>query len=142
MAPAESASQTRRSRNSNGYKVTIVYNVKQYISASELYLKLAELKVQLSKYGCEWSSIVGIELKDTTNVLHLHTYVTCLRSPWVKPCKGWNIQVAQLTYDPQIWLSYCEKYSQKKPAIEQREWLSKYYLTANASNNYGFIECT
>lgn len=130
LKPSEAPPEARRSRSNTGYAVTIVYNVKRFVSVTELYLKLNDLKVKLSKYGTEWSDNIAIELKDTTNVLHLHTYCTCTRSPWVKPETGWNIQLKKIKPDTeQFWIKYINKYDPHPCAIQQRETLSQLYLT-------------
>lgn len=123
--------RTRRSHSSNGnhYAVTIVYNRKEFTTSRKLFTQLELLKVQMTRFGTEWSDIVAIEIKESTNVLHLHTYCTCLRSPWVQPTTPWRYDIKKLRYDPQIWLKYITKHDSNKYAIEQRETLSKLYLT-------------
>lgn len=131
MSERESAPQARRSRYTRRipYAVTIVYNPIKFISASELYDKLAELKTKLVKYGTEWSDNVGIELKKN-NVLHLHTYCVCDRSAWVRPERLWNIQLKKIKPGTdQIWLHYIKKLGNHPCAIEQREVESQIYLT-------------
>lgn len=127
--PSVAAPQARRSRLTNGYAVTIVYNRKQFITSAKLFNKLQKLKDSMSKYGTEWSNYVAIEIKDTTNVLHLHTYCTCTRSPWVKHNSPWNIQLKPITPGTeQYWIKYLNKHDACQYAIEQRETLSQFYL--------------
>ncbi len=119
----------RQSSCSNGYLITIVYNKIQFISSEDLLNRLKLLKKQLLKYGAEWSSFIGIELKGN-NVLHLHTYASFIRSPWVKHSNPFNIQLKRITKgDEQRVISYILKDDPSACAIQQRETLSNHYLT-------------
>lgn len=134
MAPAErstkkfsgeaKASQTRRSRF---YIVTLVYNPNEYVSKADLDARLCIIKEYMSKYGAEWSDHVGYELK--RNVIHLHTICSCQRSPWIRPIKGWNIQLKEFPEsDYMKVVDYIEKQDQHECAVDQRFMESWLYL--------------
>lgn len=124
-APGEAkASQTRRSRL---YIVTIRQNRKQFISLVDLNAKYQIIKDKLSKYDCDWSDNIGYELTKG-GVLHMHTYVSCGRSPWYKSDNGWNIQFRAFPVEDVVnVIKYIQKWDQNVNAIEQREMESAIY---------------
>jgi len=93
--PISKAPQARRSRF---ILVTIVKNGSEFTSLSTLYQMYLNVRAKLQKYNCEWSDNIGYELKKN-NVIHLHTYVSCERSPFIKQIYGWNIQLKQFPID-------------------------------------------
>lgn len=119
------ASQTRRSRL---YIVTIRRNVVEFLSLSELNAMFEEVKDKLRRYGTEWSSFIGYEL-DKRNVLHLHTYCSCISAPWYPPTKGWNVQLKEFPHEdsPKV-IRYITKEGCNKVAIQQRELDSYIYV--------------
>lgn len=129
-SPSKPVPQAGDSRiNTKYYIFTLVHNTKIYTSSTELHQVLKQV-VNTTKYSPEWSSIIGIEIKEQSNVLHLHTFVTCHRKPWTPSIPGYNLQYKEFPpNDIVAILNYITKHDPHPCAIQQREQLSKLYLT-------------
>ncbi len=131
VKPKAKASQTRRSRLHLGkyYLVTLRWNRKEFISCEALMGKFINVLEYLAKYGTEWSDNIGFELTKG-NVLHLHTYCYCQTAPWYKSSEGWNVNFKEFPEcDTRYVIDYIKKCDQSKPAIQQRETVSRLYNT-------------
>lgn len=113
------------------YLVTIRKNTKEFVSRHELNLMYIEVQNKLSKYDTEWSNFISYELTKS-NVMHVHTYCSCLKSPWIKSPINWNINLLMFpSVDLKKVINYLNKDGQHPCAQQQREYESYYYNQGN-----------